>query len=274
MSTVLSEVIDGVAVLTLNRPHARNAFTREMGHTLGTLYRELDADDTVRVIVLTGSPPAFCAGADLMAGGDTFAAPSNDEFTASPVNPPAFDLRKPVIAAVNAHAIGIGLTIVMQADIRIFADDAKYAIPQVRRGVAPDAMSHWTVPRVAGMAAAAEILLTGGTFNGPDAVRLGIANRSLPADQVLPAAMDIARDIAMHTAPMSVALSKRLLWDTAMYGFAPEKVAEYETAIHHRVMGHSDAREGVDAFLERRDPRWAGRASDLSIADLTFGGER
>ncbi|CAM2770403.1 enoyl-CoA hydratase-related protein [Prescottella defluvii] len=261
MSDVRLEVADGVAVLTLDRPERRNAFTGEMGRLLGQMYRELDEDDDVRVLVLTGTPPAFCAGADLTPGPDTFAAPTRDDFTASPVTPPAFELRKPVIAAVNGHAIGIGLTIAMQADIRIVADDAKYAIPQVRRGVVPDAMSHWTVPRAAGMAAAAEILLTGRTFDGPEAVRLGIAGRSLPADEVLPAARELARDIVTNVAPMSAALSKRLLWDSARYGFTPQQVADYETGLHHRVMGSADAAEGVRAFLERREPEWTSRVS-------------
>ncbi len=259
--SVLVEIADGVAVLTLHRPRQRNAFTGEMGRRLGALYRELDEDDAVRVLVLTGTPPAFCAGADLTAGSGTFAAPTEEGFSASPVDPPAFDLRKPVIAAVNGHAIGIGLTLAMQADIRIVADDAKYAIPQVRRGVVPDAMSHWTVPRAAGMAAAAEILLTGRTFDGREAVRLGIASRSLPADEVLPAALATAHDIATNVAPMSAALSKRLLWDAARHGFTPQQVADYETELHHRVMGTADAAEGVRAFLDRRDPEWSARVS-------------
>ncbi|PTR28652.1 enoyl-CoA hydratase/carnithine racemase [Rhodococcus sp. OK519] len=261
MSDVLVEIDGGVAVLTLHRPEARNAFTADMGRRLGDLYGDLDADDDVRAVVVTGTPPAFCAGADLSSGGETFASPADGAFTASPVNPAAFEIRKPVIAAVNGHAIGIGLTLAMQADIRIVADDAKYAIPQVRRGVVPDAMSHWTVARTAGMAVAAEVLLTGRTFDGREAVSLGIASRSLPADEVLPAALDLARDIAINVAPMSAALSKRLLWDTARYGFTPQQVADYETELHHRVMGGPDAAEGVRAFLERRDPEWTTRVS-------------
>lgn len=261
MSPVRVAVSDGVAILTLDRPRQRNAFDGEMGRRLGELYRRFDEDDDVRVLVLTGTPPAFCAGADLTPGPDTFASPTDADFTASPVHPPAFDLRKPVIAAVNGHAIGIGLTLAMQADIRIVAADAKYAIPQVRRGVVPDAMSHWTVPRAAGSAAAADILLTGRTFDGAEAVRLGIASRSLPADEVLPAAVATARDIAVHTSPMSVALSKRLLWDTLRHGFTPEQVAEYETVLHHRVMGTADSAEGVRAFVERREPRWTAHVA-------------
>ncbi|MFC4606003.1 enoyl-CoA hydratase/isomerase family protein [Rhodococcus kronopolitis] len=255
------EVGQGVAVLTLDRPERRNAFTKDMGRALGEAYRALDDDDDVRAIVLTGASPAFCAGADMTGGDGTFAAPESDTFTASPVNPPAFDLRKPVVAAVNGHAIGIGLTLAMQADIRIFATDAKYSIPQVRRGVIPDAMSHWTVPHIAGMAAAADILLTGRTFDGAEAVRLGLASRHLPADEVLPTAMGIAHDIAVNVAPMSAALSKRLLWQTVRRGYGPERVAELETELHLRVMGKPDAAEGVRAFTERRAPQWDSRLS-------------
>ncbi|MDI9914605.1 enoyl-CoA hydratase-related protein [Rhodococcus sp. IEGM 1379] len=263
MTTGLSvEVDSGVAVITLDRPQQRNAFTGAMGRALGAAYRALDDDDAVRAIVLTGAPPAFCAGADLGGGGDTFDAPVGEGFSASPVNPPAFDLRKPVIAAVNGHAIGIGLTIAMQADIRIFAEDAKYAIPQVRLGVLPDAMAHWTVPHIAGMAAAADILLTGRTFDGAEALRLGLASRCLPADEVLPAALEIARDIAVNVAPMSVAMSKRLLWQSAQRGYGPGQVADLETELHLRVMGKPDAVEGVRAFMEQRDPQWVSKLSE------------
>lgn len=260
MSNVLIQIDSGVAIVTLHQPDRRNAFNGEMAQRLGAAYRTLDADDCVRAIVLTGTAPAFCAGADLTSGTDTFAAPRAG-FSASPVDPPAFDLRKPVIAAVNGHAIGIGLTIAMQADVRIMAADAKYAIPQVRRGVVPDALSHWTVPRAAGSAAAAEILLTGRTFDGREALGLGIANHCLPAEEVLPAALEMARDISVNTSPMSVALSKRLLWGTLRHGFTPEQVDDYETELHHRVMGTPDSKEGVRAFLERRPPRWTTRVS-------------
>ncbi|WP_458686292.1 enoyl-CoA hydratase/isomerase family protein [Nocardia tengchongensis] len=261
MSELRVEIDGGVAVVTLNRPERRNAFTSAMGRALGRAYRDLDADDAVRVLVLTGAAPAFCAGADLAGGGDTFASPDDAAFSASPVDPPAFTLRKPVIAAVNGHAIGIGMTLAMQADIRIVAADARYAIPQVRLGVVPDAMAHWTVARVAGMAVAADILLSGRTFDGQEACRLGLASRCLPAAEVLPAALDLSRDMAVNVAPMSAALSKRLLWDTAIHGYQPTRVAELETELHLRVMGRPDAAEGVRALLERRHPVWSARLS-------------
>ncbi|MEU4649480.1 enoyl-CoA hydratase/isomerase family protein [Nocardia fluminea] len=259
--SVRIEVADGVAVLTLDRPERRNAFTGEMGRAIGAAYRELDADDTVRVLVLTGAPPAFCAGADIGGGDRTFAEPDSATFSASPVDPPAFALRKPVIAAVNGHAIGIGLTIAMQADIRIVAEDARYAIPQVRLGVLPDAMAHWTVAKVAGMSVAADILLSGRAFDGHEAVRLGLAGRCLPAAEVLPAALATARDMAVNVAPMSAALSKRLLWDTAIHGYEPARVAELETEFHLRVMGGPDAGEGMRARADRRKPEWSARLS-------------
>jgi enoyl-CoA hydratase/carnithine racemase len=254
---VTVETADRVAVITLNRPDKLNAFTGRMGDRLGRAYAACDADDAVRAVVVTGAGRAFCAGADMEPGGDTFAAPTSEEFSASPVHPAAWEVRKPVIAAVNGHAIGIGLTLAMQCDIRLVAEDAKLGFVHVRRGVLPDAHAHWTVPRAVGFARAADLLLTGRTFTGRDATELGLANRALPAAEVLPVALDVARDIAVHTAPMSVALSKRLLW--ASPGLDREEIGYLETEYHRLVMGTPDAREGVLAWVERRDPTWTGK---------------
>ena len=129
------ETVDGVAVITLNRPDRLNAFSGAMGAGLGRAYAACDADDGVRAAVVTGAGRAFCAGADMEPGGDTFAAPEGVDFTASPVQPPAWDVRKPVIAAINGHAVGIGLTLAMQCDVRLVASEAKLAFAHVRRGV-------------------------------------------------------------------------------------------------------------------------------------------
>ena len=259
---VAVEVDAGVAVITLNRPEHLNAYTAEMGTLLSRAYRDCDEDDDVRAIVVTGAGRAFCAGADFSGSASPFDAPGDDTtFSASPIDPAPFELRKPVIAAVNGHAIGIGLTIALQADIRIVADDAKYGVVQVRRGVMPDCMSHWTLAHLTNLGVAAEVLLTGRTFNGAEAAAFGIANKALPAAQVLDHAMEMARDIATNVAPMSAALCKRLLWDTAINGYTPRQVAALETQLHHRVMGSDDAREGVSAFLERRPPRFSSRLS-------------
>ena len=238
-----------MGTITLHRPDQRNAVGDGMREELADAYLRLDADDAVRVLVLTGTPPAFCAGADLSAGERTFAAPG-PEFSAAGVDVPAWSLSKPVIAAVNGHALGLGLTLALQCDIRIFAADAKYGVVQVRRGVVGDAYVHWVLPRLVGLANAAEILLTGATFDGHRAVALGLGSRVLDAAEVLPAAMELAHDIAANTAPMSVAASKRLLWDS--FDLDRAAVGARETEIHRRLMGHDDAREGVRAHLERR----------------------
>jgi enoyl-CoA hydratase/carnithine racemase len=262
MSDVTVEISKGVAVLTLDRPDHLNAYTADMGRLLSEAYRDCDADDDVRAIVLTGAGAAFCVGADFSGNISPFDTPTDDSaFSASPIDPAAFELRKPVIAALNGHAIGIGLTIALQADIRIVAGDAKYGVVQVRRGVIPDCMSHWTLTHLATLGVAAEILLTGRTFTGAEAVELGIANRALPAERVLDHALETARDIAAHVAPMSAALCKRLLWDSVIRGYTPRQVASLETTLHRRVMGSADAREGVSAFLDRRPPRFSSRLS-------------
>ena len=240
-----------VAVVTLDRPDRLNAFTGRMGDELGRAYAACDGDDGIRAVVVTGAGRAFCAGADLGGGGDTFAAPGAD-FTSSPVRPAAWEVRKPVIAALNGHAVGIGLTIAMQCDVRVVAEDATLGFLHVRRGVLPDMHAHWTVPRAIGHARAAELFLTGRTFSGREAVDLGIASRALPASEVLPAALAMADEIAAHTAPLSVALSKRLLWLDA----DRDEVGRLETEFHLHLMGANDAREGARAFVERRAPQW------------------
>jgi enoyl-CoA hydratase/carnithine racemase len=255
-------VNDGVAVVTLNRPAHLNAYTADMGALLSEAYLGCDEDDDIRAIVVTGAGQAFCAGADFSGGATPFDAPADDgAFSASPITPAAFELRKPVIAALNGHAIGIGLTIALQADIRVVAEDAKYGVVQVRRGVIPDCMSHWTLAQLTNPGVAAEILLTGRTFTGREAVALGIASRALPAEQVLDHALETARDIAVNVAPMSAALCKRLLWDSAIHHYTPRQVAALETQLHQRVLGGADAREGVAAFLDRRPPRFTSRLS-------------
>jgi enoyl-CoA hydratase/carnithine racemase len=260
--TLLLAIDGGVATITLNRPERRNAVGDGMREELADAYRSCDRDDGVRAVVLTGTPPAFCAGADLAAGEDTFAEPGSG-FSAAGVDVPAWTLSKPVIAAVNGHAIGLGLTLALQCDMRFFAADARYGVVQVRRGVVGDAYSHWVLPRLVGIANAAEILLTGATFDGHRAVELGLGSRVFDADEVLPAALEVAHDIATNTAPMSVAASKRLLWDS--FDLDRAAVGRRETEIHLAVMAHDDAKEGVRAFQAGRPPEWSGNPVDPTV---------
>lgn len=261
-------VEDRVAVITLHRPEVLNAFSTRMGLELEDAYRECDARDDVRAVVLTGSGRAFCAGADLRRGGDTFGAQEPRDFRSDPFTMHAWDVRKPVIAAINGHAVGLGLTLALQTDIRLVAEDAKCGVVQNRRGVLPDLRSHWTLTRAVGHARAAEILLTGRLFLGAELAAMGVVSRALPADEVLPAALAMAHDIAVNTAPVSVAASKRILWlDPPPSG---AEIDRLEREVHLRVMGKADAREGALAFLERRDPEWSMTLADDWPGDL-FG---
>jgi enoyl-CoA hydratase/carnithine racemase len=225
-----------------------------MGQELGDAYRRCDRDDSVRAVILTGSGRAFCAGADLGAGAETFKKQDAADFSAAPVKPPAWEVRKPIIAALNGHAVGLGLTLALQCDLRIAANEGKYGILQVRRGVMPDAYAHWTLPRIVGMERSASLLLTGRKIDGAEAEAMGLVLRSLPASEVLGCAMEIARDIAENTAPLSVAVTKRLLWQSPSLDAA--QVEEMETALHHHLIGKPDAIEGAVAYLERRKPKW------------------
>ncbi len=258
---VVVEVVDRIAVLTLDRPEVLNAFSGAMGAALDEAYERFDADDGVRAIVVTGAGRAFCAGADFSGGAAVFGAPGDrSAFRANPLRFPAWQVRKPVIAAINGHAIGLGLTIALHCDIRIVAREAKLGIVQNRRGVMPDARSHWTLPRIVGHARAAEILLTGRQFSGVDAERWGLANEAHDGDQVLPRAIEIARDIAVFTAPVSVGVSKRLLWmDPQPDGSTIDRL---ETDLHLHLMGAPDSQEGVHAFLDKREPRWSMTLTD------------
>lgn len=244
----------GVAVVTLHRPSERNAFSGAMARSLSTAYQQADQRDDIRAVVLTGAGSAFCVGADMAAGAETFARREEIEFSADPVSFPPWRVRKPVIAAINGHAVGIGLTLAMQCDIRVVACEAKLAFAHVRRGVLPDAHAHWTVPRTIGWARTTELFLTGRTFTGVEAEAMGLASRAVPAAEVLATALEMAHDIARNTAPLSVALSKRLLWDSRFLD--RDEIGRRETVYHHVVMGRADALEGVMSFLERRPPAW------------------
>jgi enoyl-CoA hydratase/carnithine racemase len=227
-----------------------------MGRLLGEAYASCDVDDRVRAVVVTGAGRAFCAGADLGARSETFANQrGSSTFSASPVDPAPWQIRKPVIAAMNGHAVGLGMTLALQCDIRIVADDAKCGVVHVRRGVIPDAHAHWIVPRLVGLSRAAEVLLSGRLYVGPEVVEIGLASRCLPAAEVLPAAVDLAADIAANTAPLSVAICKRLLWQS--FAVTRQQMEQLETELHHVVMGRADAAEGVMAFLDKRQPEWS-----------------
>ena len=260
---ILFDVEDGVATITLNRPDKMNAFHFPLGAELERAYARCDEDDSVRAVILTGAGKAFCAGADMGGGGKTFddveggrrAAVSGARVRRLA----AWQVRKPVVAAINGHAVGVGLTLAMQCDLRIVASEAKLAFAFVRRGIIPELGSHAILPRVVGFSRAADLLLSGRTFRGEEAAALGVASEALPAEEVVPRAREWARDVAANTAPASVAIAKRLLWEGVTE--TPAETMAKEKPLLEWVGKQPDAAEGVRSFLERRPPVWKLRAS-------------
>jgi enoyl-CoA hydratase/carnithine racemase len=252
---ILLEVDDGVGLIRFNRPDSLNVFSNAMLDGLGDAYRRCDADDEVRVVVVTGSGRAFCAGADLSGGADAFDGSKIDmEFTSCPLSMQAWQVRKPVIAACNGHAVGVGLGIALQADLRVFAEEGKYGLLQNRRGVVADFAVEYLLPRLVGFERAFEIVVRGQRMTGSEAGELGLAGRVVPADQVLDTALEIARDMATNCSPLVMAMHKRLLWrglDLPVGEFIDE-----ETRALHHSMSRPDAVEGGLAYVERRTPQW------------------
>ncbi len=257
---ILLDVKDGVATITLNRPERMNAWTATMAAELSDALSACNENDEVRAVVITGAGRAFCAGADLGRGGGTFggrerrSAPRAEQ----PKTVYPLHIDKPVIAAINGHAVGVGLTYPMLCDMRLVAEDAKLQFAFTRRGVIPELASHVIVARVAGFSNAADLLLSGRMIRGAEAAALGLASQALPAHEVLPAAQERARDFA-NAAPVSVAISKRLLWE-GLTSSVPEMLAR-EGKVFAWAGNQVDAKEGVLSFLEKRPPRWKLSAS-------------
>ena len=251
----LFDLKDGIATITLHRPERMNAWTAQMGVEINQHLVRCDEDDAVRAVVVTGAGRAFCAGADLERGGETFAggpegAPGRPVRTIQP-----WEVRKPIIAAINGPAVGVGMTLPLQYDMRVAAVDAKLGFLFVRRGVMTELSSTWILPRLVGIARAADLLLSGRIVLGSEAAALGLVNEAVPAGEVLARAHAIAREIAENCAPVSVALTKRMIWEH-LGGPPPLEVAKRESKALYALGRMADAREGVTSFLEKRKPRW------------------
>lgn len=206
-------------MVTLNRPERLNAWTARMGLELWKALIDLDAEDDVRAIVVTGAGRAFCAGADMESGAGTFGNGRTDGLDelrselGADADRSLWELSTPIIAAINGHAVGVGLTVTLNFDIRIVAEDAKLAFPFSRRGVLPEMGSSWILPRLIGVSNTMNLMLTGRTFSGQEAARIGLASQAVPAGQVLAVALEIGRDLAANTAPASVGAIKRMVYD-------------------------------------------------------------
>jgi enoyl-CoA hydratase/carnithine racemase len=239
-SEILLDVTDGVALVTLNRPERMNAYTPVMGRELHEAFGACDADDAVRAIIVTGAGRAFCAGADLGRGSESFDRSAAGDYKVKREAPPA---EKP-----------------MQWDIRLAGESARIGFVFVRRGVVPEALSTWTLPRIVGMARAAELLMTGRIVGAREALDFGVVSRVVPDAELLPTARALAAEIAREAAPVSVAITKWMLW-----GMQMETDLATADDIDARAFWWTgtqpDAREGVRAFLEKRAPRWSMRPS-------------
>ena len=265
--TITYEVADRVLTITLNRPKRLNAFTAQMGRDLIDAFDASDADDDVRAVIVTGAEPAFCAGADLGGGGETFdwsdvqtedAVPRD---TGGVVSLRIFASLKPVIAAINGPAVGVGITMTLPMDIRIAATDAKIGFVFARRGIVPEACSSWFLPRIVGISQAMEWVATGRLFEAKEALDGGLVRSTHRSHKLLDVARELAAEIADNAAPVSVALGRRLLWD--MLG-APHPMDAHRAdsrAMFSRGQS-ADAREGVTSFLEKRPAVFTDKVSD------------
>ena len=270
--TIRYEPVAGVATLTLDRPERLNAMTPTMLAELHDAFDRADGDDEVRVVIVTGGGRGFCAGADLRRRDDTFDYGDRQGAEDAPVDLGGLlamrimNAAKPTIAAVNGPAVGAGATLTLPMDVRIASTEARFGFVFTRRGIVPESCSSWFLPRVVGIGQALEWVSTGRVFGAEEALAGGLVQRLYAPDDLLGAAQALAHEIADHTAPVSVAVSRRLLWD--MLSCGPMEAHRRESrGIFLRGMA-GDAREGVDAFREKRAARFPDRVSD-GLPDLT-----
>lgn len=259
------EVAERVATVTLDRPARLNAFTRRMRDELIEAFGRADADDEVRAVIVTGAGRAFCAGADLAAGADTFnyakqGAGEDHRDGGGLVALRIFEMKKPVIAAVNGAAVGVGVTMTLPMDIRIASTEARFGFVFTRRGIVPEACSSWFLPRIVGMGRAAEWVLSGRVFGAEEALAGGLVSRVVAPQELLPAARALASEIADQTSAVSVALARQMLW--RMAGADHPMEAHKVDSRGILAMGASpDVAEGIAAFREKRAPRFPMRPS-------------
>ena len=268
-SEIIYDVADSIATITLNRPAQLNAFTNRMMHEVIDAFDVIDADDDVRAVIVTGAGRGFCAGADLSGGGETFASGGSDVQTDAGVPRDGgglvslriFESTKPVIAAINGAAVGVGVTMTLPMDIRLASVSSKFGFVFARRGIVPEAGSSWFLPRLVGISQAAEWVYTGRVFGAEEALHGGLVRSLHPGDDLISAARAIAAEIVDNTAPVSVALSRQMMW--RMLGADHPMQAHRVDSRGIQLRGRSaDSREGVTSFLEKRPAVFTDRVSD------------
>lgn len=266
-NTIIYDVEDGILTLTLYRPEKLNAFTGEMLTEMIDAFDRADADDEVRAIIVTGAGRAFCAGADLSGGDDTFNADGRED-RKSGVQPDGggkltlriYELNKPIIAAINGAAVGVGITMTLAMDVRIAADVAKFGFVFARRGIVPEACSSYFLPRVVGISKALEWCYSGRVFPADEALQGGLLRSLHPKEELLEAARGIARDIADNTSAVSVSLIRHMMW--RMLGADhPIEAHKIDSRGVYYTGRSADSKEGVASFLEKRPAKFPGTVS-------------
>ena len=274
------EIADNILTITLNRPDKMNAFTHKMQNELIEAFDKADADDTVRAIIVTGAGEAFCAGADLSEGGATFDRAARPDRKTAPLRPNGevewsddavrdgggrvtlrmYKCLKPVIGAINGAAVGIGVTMQLAMDIRIASENARFGFVFARRGIVPEAASSWFLPRIVGISQALEWCYSGRVFDAKEALNGRLVSKVLPADELIPAARALAREIAENSAPVSVALIRQMMWRLSALADPMEAHKIDSRGIYSR--GASlDVKEGVMAFLDKRPAKFTQTVS-------------
>jgi enoyl-CoA hydratase/carnithine racemase len=265
---ILYDVDDGVLTITLNRPERLNAFTPRMQRELVDAFDRADGDDAVRAVIVTGAGRAFCAGADLSAGGETFDSSTGERAETIDehrdggglVTLRLYDCKKPVIAAINGPAVGVGITMTLPMDVRLASDKARMGFVFAKRGIVPEACSSWFLPRVVGIGQAAEWVYSGRIFAAEEALAGRLVSRVLPPEQLLPTAQQLAREMATGTSAISVALTRQLMWK--MLGADhPMDAHKIDSKCIFWTGRSADAQEGVLSFLEKRPAQFKLRPS-------------
>lgn len=260
-TTLQTQIDNRIMTITLNRPEVLNAYNSTMHAELLAALATADSDDDVRVVILTGAGRGFCAGMDLSEGGSTFDRTRKQGLEehrdgGGELVLRIFSCRKPIIAAINGPATGVGLTMTLPCDFRIASTASKMGFVFTQRGIAPDACSSWFAPRVVGINQALDWFLTGRVFDAQEAFDRGLVSELLAPDDLLPRAYEIAHSIAEKTSSVSAAIVRRLLW--RMLGAAnPEDAFRKESMALYHMGGGADAREGVMSFLEKRPPSFS-----------------
>jgi enoyl-CoA hydratase/carnithine racemase len=278
--TILYEVSDGIATLTLHRPDRLNAFNLPMMHELLAVFDRIDGDDAVRAVIVTGAGRAFCAGADLSDGPGTFSVPPTDDSHDAPVRSDGslnyasegardsggrvtlriFQCLKPMIAAINGPAVGVGATMTLPMDIRLASERARAGFVFARRGIVPEACSSFFLPRIVGISRALEWCYSGRVYPAAELKAGGLVREVFPENDLLPAACEIAREITEHTAPVSIALIRQMMWR----GLCMSDPMDAHRLDSRGILARgrsADATEGVRSFLEKRPARFTDHVS-------------